>query len=515
MSDEGQPATFDLINEPWIPCRRLDGAFVELGVRDTLATAHELRTIEGENPLVTAALHRMMFAVLHRALRGPQNDDEWRRIWKPGRFDSDVIDEYLRRWSDRFDLFHSEYPFMQVAGLGLPEGSRFPPAVLSVELASGNNDTLFDHSHDLRGVPRPAASVARSLVAFQSFALGGGKCSKSGRFGAHPNRTHAPGIGRLVALIRGDTLFESLVLNLVSYPTNEHIAPEGDLDADAPWWERADTRAPGPRSMLGYTDYLTWSSRAVLVHPGENGLVSAVEVTSLHQLPDRDLGWRDPLALHTLNKDGDVVPLSLRVDRALWRDSHALIPEDHALRIEAIDRVGLEVFMDPRFSAFGIVVIGLANDKARVDLWMEDGLSVPRSVLIDDDRRSSLQRGVSSVSDIGVELNRQFRAFASGCLEVGGARPKAEAVSALVRQIGGMPRYWSAMGDGFLVFLRDLDADHLQAERQFATDAHRTSLSVLRAATDGVLGRSPKELRLRARAESALQRALSSKERTK
>lgn len=512
MSDDGCRPSFNLIDEAWIPCRGADGAFQELGIRDVLLRAHELHGIEDGSPLVTMALIRMLLAVLHRTTEGPRNDADWRRTWQSGRFDQGAVDGYLERWRDRFDLFHADYPFMQVANLGLAEDAWLPPSALRVELASGNNDTLFDHSHDQQPMSWEAKAAARSLVALQSFALGGGICAGSRRFGKHPNRTHAPGVGRLFVLVQGNNLFETLALNLVSYPANPKIAPEGTLEGDAPCWERETVAPPGVREIAGYTDYLTWSSRAVLFHREPDGRVPRVDLTSLHQLPDRSIGWRDPLALHTKNKDEEVVPLVLRPDRALWRDSSSLIPTDPALHVETVQRAAREILRDERFPETGLVVLGMANDKAKVNLWREETLPLPRDILVDDDLRQAVVEAVSAVAEVGAALRSQLRSFASGCLQVGEARPQGNAVTAFVRQLGAMERFWDSLDGPFLVLLRDVARDPSEAADAFIGSARAGAVSVFRVVTEGALGRNPRELRLRVRGEAALRRVLSTTE---
>ena len=69
-------ASFDLISQPWIPCVRRDGTTAEFGLRDVLVQAHALRELGGESPLVTAALHRLLLAILHRVF-GPDGYDAW------------------------------------------------------------------------------------------------------------------------------------------------------------------------------------------------------------------------------------------------------------------------------------------------------------------------------------------------------------------------------------------------------------------------------------------------------
>lgn len=42
--------SFNLIVEPWIPCTDRDGEPVELGIRDVLLHAHELRGLNSDSP---------------------------------------------------------------------------------------------------------------------------------------------------------------------------------------------------------------------------------------------------------------------------------------------------------------------------------------------------------------------------------------------------------------------------------------------------------------------------------
>ena len=67
---------FNLIDEKWIPVRFPDGSRDELGIRDTLLRSREIAAIEDPSPLVVAALHRFLLAVLYRALEGPTDIDQ-------------------------------------------------------------------------------------------------------------------------------------------------------------------------------------------------------------------------------------------------------------------------------------------------------------------------------------------------------------------------------------------------------------------------------------------------------
>src|SRR3546814_19299073 len=65
-----QQSRFNLIDEPWIHIRFPDGTRAELGSTDTLLRAKAIAVIEDASPLVVAALHRFLLAVLSRALEG-------------------------------------------------------------------------------------------------------------------------------------------------------------------------------------------------------------------------------------------------------------------------------------------------------------------------------------------------------------------------------------------------------------------------------------------------------------
>src|SRR5258708_31911537 len=105
--------TFNLVDEPWIPCRRLDGTQCDLSLRETLLKSHELEGVDGEVPPLRATLLRTCLAVMHRAIGGPRSLAEWRSLWKAGKLPADRVEAYMRRWNDRFDLFDSTRPFMQ------------------------------------------------------------------------------------------------------------------------------------------------------------------------------------------------------------------------------------------------------------------------------------------------------------------------------------------------------------------------------------------------------------------
>ncbi|MBM3459945.1 MAG: type I-E CRISPR-associated protein Cse1/CasA, partial [Armatimonadetes bacterium] len=98
---------FNLLEEPWIPCTTLAGRQEQLGIREVLLRAHELRQIGGESPLEAAALFRLLLAVCHAALRGPGNLAERAALWEcrsVAGWGGGKVLPYLEDWRDRFFL---------------------------------------------------------------------------------------------------------------------------------------------------------------------------------------------------------------------------------------------------------------------------------------------------------------------------------------------------------------------------------------------------------------------------
>ena len=244
-------SAFNLIEEPWIPVRRLEGERVELGIRDTLLQAQNIAGIEDPSPLVLAALHRLLLAVLYRALEGPSDINQARAWFKSG-LPAERIHGYLDRWRSRFWLFDDDYPFFQIP--------RWEPktwrawTALAAEHNADNAKVLFDHVDVTRPDAVGGAIATRWLLASQTFALGGGN-SDFRYTKAAPSATAA------MALPLGRQLEDTLLLNLV--PQNRAV-----ISGDLPVWEREpeslqSLKDGSARATAGFADLYSWRARAI------------------------------------------------------------------------------------------------------------------------------------------------------------------------------------------------------------------------------------------------------------
>lgn len=308
-------ASFNLLDEAWIPVS-IDGQRLELSLSDSLISAHEIDEMGNQSPLVTVAVHRLMLAVLHRVF-GPANLEEWANLWRRGSWDPDRLVEYFDKLHSRFDLFDEEAPFYQVPKL---EDEKWTPIDrLAIEHASGNNPTLFDHSVEDAPIPVSAARAAQLLVATQAFAIPGGN-SKPFNFSDGPLRKG------FVVMVVGNTLFETLALNLMTYSGDRPLPKLGN---DLPAWEQSDNRSPDKTGNVpnGYVDYLTWQSRRIYLEPIVSGnsetYVQRCQFLQNLKLADEVL---DPFKAFIRQEEAGFIARELDPSRAIWRDYHTLIP---------------------------------------------------------------------------------------------------------------------------------------------------------------------------------------------
>lgn len=462
-------ATFNLVDEPWIPCvPRPSGPPALLSLRATLARAHELREIADNSPLVTVALHRLLLAVLHR-LFGPSSIAEWRALRQSSQFNAARLDAYLDQWRPRFDLFDGDRPFYQVPRI--EDANTISVAKLALEMASGNNVTLFDHTTGASAAFMPA-EAARYLVAFQAFAVGGGASTLF-------NLSDAPLARDYTVLVRGDSLFETLVLNMVPY-TEDRPFPR--LGADLPWWELDTHAAPDKAGTypIGYLDYLTWQSRRVhLIYDADAGVVCECQVRQNLKLAPAS-NDRDPFKAYRLVEKSGWLPRRFAEERAVWRDSHALVEtaEEHGRRPAVFDWLATA---EPtglgrqrgaaRIYAFDVLGYCTDGPQAKIVLWRHERLPLPLDYLTEKPLRDTLRDAISLAEDVSTLFTHGFggggrdqkryprpmRVLAAALLAgVSDRQPDSRDIEHQVDHLGAERAYWSALEVPFRRFMVDL-----------------------------------------------------------
>jgi CRISPR system Cascade subunit CasA len=492
---------FNLLDEPWLPCLLVEGVTRDFGIRAALEHAHQIREIADPSPLVTASLHRLLLAIIHRVADGPKNTAAWGRLQQQGSWDMSVFDPYFAHWSRRFDLFDPEYPFYQWPGLDF--AAMVPIAKLTHELASGNNATLFDHTTEDAGSSLRPGEAARYLVAQQNYAVGGLVSFAKGEDPArYKSAFGAPLVRGAVVLVKGENLFHTLLRNLCRYDINNDKPFAVDEDyGDQPAWERTPPVEIEARRPYGYLDLLTWQSRRIRLYPelSPDGIAiryavimkgnqfspgflrNKAETMQAFRALDKPAAGQDPWQ-----------PIGFREDRVLWRDSLSFLQSLSG----KIERPGILSWLDTlaengvigRGDRVPIDLYGMSTDKAKVLFWRQERLILPLAYLQDNNRelRATLAAEIDKTEKVGQALQAATRELAKLLLapeaDVGGRTPAGEDQGKLAERLSEGRTYWSRLGVPFSTLLGALpDAEARKAEGETSPAVVRWRLELEQA----------------------------------
>jgi CRISPR system Cascade subunit CasA len=460
---EGEAPRFNLIDEPWIPVRRLDGKRCEVGIRKALLGAAEIAEIQDASPLVVAALHRLLLAVLYRALSGPvdgrQAKDWFKSGWPPDR-----IDDYLTRWRDRFWLFHPCYPFAQVPDFEPKIWRAW--TVLAAEHNADNAKVLFDHVDVNHAGAIGAAQAARWLLAAQTFSVSAGK-SELAHTGTAPSATAA------MVIVLGRHLGDTLAYLLA--PENRAV-----LNEDRPLWERepetlSALRSGCERNVDGFADRYTWRTRSIRLRRNAQGNVTQIAFAS--GVGANAEHHRDPMVAYRIDEKKGRLPVIFR-DRGLWRDFDSLLPDaDGEAPQVIVNGVALGRYCPDRFPR-AVIVAGQSSDKAKIEYWRLERFDLPQALHGDRHVRKELRDLLGDAEEAERALWSSCAAYARDLLSRGARKPEARDVRAFVSQMPGISTFWSRLEARFHGVLREY------TEQKNADDIRRAWLQGVRSALE-------------------------------
>jgi CRISPR system Cascade subunit CasA len=479
--------SFNLVDDAWIPCVLADSDDTGprlLGLLETLAEAHRIRTIADPSPPVTVALHRLLLAILHRNF-GPETASVWKTLSQAGAFEGRCIQAYFDRHRDRFDLFDDNRPFYQTPEVSYSECDT-SIARLAIERVGGNNPTLFDHTIDSEPPPASPACAARLTIATHAFAVGGLVASRHGESRkTHGSADNAPLVKGAVTLIKGENLFHTLMLNLCRYNGRQGEPFDFDPDEDRPAWERDTPTRPEDRRPLGYLDLLTWQARRLRLKPEKTGsgeiVVRYIALMKGNQFPDdfHPHGHETMLAFTRNEKASpkqDPWPtLAFTEERSLWRDSTTLFQSVQGRRTRPktltwLSELADEEIVDPS-KVLPLNAAGLSTDRAKILFWRQETLPLPLAYLSDEQLINRLDRALTTAEDGAGAIYAGVRRLAELVSQSQkGGKPDRDRVTQVVQSLGGHRRYWAHLEHPFRKFLVDLPdaADQLDRCEEWA-----------------------------------------------
>lgn len=502
---------FNLLNEAWIPVYTLDGCLEEWSLRDVFQRAHLCKEVYDSSPVVTISLYRLMLAILYRCYRQDDStfDQHWLALWNAQEFDNHGISAYFDRWEERFFLFHDEYPFYQVAGCEVVRKEKVgkqevyttnPDSILRIitEAPDGGGPTLFDHRLYTEPQNISLPIVARLLVASQGF---GTSASQTGRVRVGKSEVIDPS-GRMTGLclngatvwLEGDTLFETLMLNYADYFSPDVDAPPWEYDGIGQKMRDSWNLSHVPK---GRVERLTWQGRMIsLVQPDVAENRPAVNEIHYTQGEKYKQIIDDPMkVVVTTDKDSYV---RMNREKASWRDIHSFLSlqENRKGRPAAAIRFvsNLIAYEDIsntlKHRLFSLNVAGLVNDKAKIFLWRHDRMTIPASLLNDEERVQELQNLIEQAEEwesgkgkgrqVGMaqQLRERFQQVCElylspnfrdreGKPNPGGRKPDSKDIDHLTDALDPRRAYWARLETHFQALLLDIADDPAGASKRW------------------------------------------------
>ncbi len=369
---------FNLIDEPWIPV--IDKG--RLSLRQIFSEADNRGL--GGNPLQKLAMTKLLLAIAQAA--STPEDDEVLEIIETTELARNCLD-YLDKWHDRFWLY-GEKPFLQMpainglierrkrvelkaakndAGRRNAETSAQPKLIgmgFYPDLPAENNTILTQYQ-----VPKVLSNADKAvfIVSLMNFALGGKRAEKNldpltdGYAGKTSSAKAAPSIGNYIgylhSILVGNTLIETLLLNLLSQERVEENAYWTAGLGTAPWEVMPEGESGPVADSLkrSYMATLVALSRFVLLK--EDGIYYVEGL----QYPSHKDGWREPSM--AVNTQGATPKIKwIDPNKRPWRELASLLAFMSAGGVQGYDcqfiRYGLVRFRS-RFKTIGVWSGGL------------------------------------------------------------------------------------------------------------------------------------------------------------
>lgn len=465
---------FNLLDEPWIRVMTEDCTVHEISLTQALLDSHNWRCLAGELPTQDIAILRLLLAVLHTIfyrvdLEGedsPVEDEEetlerWQMLWELGHFPEKPIRDYLERWEDRFWLFHPEHPFYQVPAAQV--GGFFPAKKLNGELSESKNKArLFSPRTEEYKDSLSFAEAARWLITLLGFddaaSIKVETGTGQGWLGKHAN-----------VFATGDTLFETLMLNLVFLRDGQTLWGE-----NVPSWEMPVPKVAKKREIPlpdNQAALLTLQSRRLLLKKGvENNVIGHYATGGDYFSKDKiDKMYCEQMIHWEKNKKKksatlpQYVAVQPDVDKQMWQNFESIVDYsgECPFGITAwINRLYVEKILANRIIHFSSVGVTYDSKHASITDIVSDHLDFHLSLLEEGGKlwdkliQDKIAQTEKAAWFLGVLAEALFKSA--------GGQPDSDAEKGRIYQASQM--YYAAVDIPFRRWLASIDPDLGDAE---------------------------------------------------
>lgn len=422
---------YNLLDEPWIPVRLLDGTIADVGLLELLRRTTEIADLACELPTQSIAIQRLVLAIAYR-VAPPRDARDWVRQWDEGAPTEQMI-EYLERWRDRFYLFGGRFPFMQVADLRTAKDAVSGLEKLIADVPNGEQFFTTRHGRALACIP--PSEAARWLVHAQAYDPSGIRSGAVGDSQVKGGKGYPIGpswCGHLgLVWLKGKDLDETLVLNLVPTDAAQLRGVESSTEWGACSWEdsEAESAVRGDYSLLDPSGtprdisiprLLTWHSRRVRLVGNREGITGVVLAQGdklapqqMHRYEPQSL-WRYSTPQSKKFKQDVYMPRKYEAGRALWRNLPGTLPT--VTTVQGVDKQPKQEFLPSATLSFHYQLDNASIETAYPKVMRIQAVGVtygPQEATFEDIYSDELTLSVAVMrvehEDLSAEIDRQVR----------------------------------------------------------------------------------------------------------
>ena len=432
---------YNLLDEPWIPVRLIDGTITDVGLLELLRRTTDIADLACELPTQSIAIQRLILAIAYRVAT-PHDTRDWVRQWEDGAPTEQMI-EYLERWRDRFYLFGGRFPFMQVADLRTAKDAVSGLEKLIADVPNGEQFFTTRHGRALACIP--ASEAARWLVHAQAYDPSGIRSGAVGDSQVKGGKGYPIGpawCGHLgLVWLKGQDLDETLVLNLIPAST----AALRGVDSSTEWgvcsWEASEPESSvrgdyslldpaGTPKELSIPRLLTWHSRRIRL-VGDSSGVTGVVLAQGDKLAPQEMRLYEPQSLWRYStpqskkfKTDVYMPRKFEAGRALWRNLPGTLPT--VTTVQGVDKQPKQEFLPSATLSFHYQLDNASIQTTYPKVMRIQAVGVtygPQESTFEDIYSDELTLSVAVMrverEDLSAEIDRQVRLTEEVARDVG------------------------------------------------------------------------------------------------
>lgn len=398
---------YNLLEKPWINVVDLTGKSIAFGIKSLLMKAHELGEIIDPSPIIQYSIYRFLIALVMDAF-SIQDIEDIEKILEYGQLDKDIINDYTRKWNNRFDLFDSDHPFYQCPPSEYDPSKTKNISELFMQFPTGVNPIHFYHMKSEEHAISPEI-CAKGLLTIPAFALQGGAGYSPGINGTPP----------WYILISGKTLFETLILNSCGMPIAE-ASGSGPVA-----WKADDPIIPKKEiKEVSILEGLTFQPRYVRLIPTEGGKCtftnkdSNVLVQNIYYQPGLKWrgDWRDPHVAYSYGKI--IMGISPQKGREIWRDTGPLallkrkesndIKFDRPIIITQFITLQENLILEED-KPLDLQIYGARAKLKKVFEWQYTHLALPIKLFLSEESGNVIQRAMGRADTVQYALKEAIK----------------------------------------------------------------------------------------------------------